>query len=42
MPNLKEKVLNCFKAAAVATGATLKFEWVCNIGECCIGVWFRP
>lgn len=28
MPNLKEKVLNCFKAAALATGAEMKFEWV--------------
>jgi len=28
MPNLKEKVLNCFKAASLATGATLKFEWI--------------
>jgi len=28
MPNLKEKILNCFKAAETATGATLKFEWI--------------
>lgn len=28
MPNLKEKVLNCFKAAELATGATLTYEWV--------------
>lgn len=31
MPNLKEKVLNCFKAAETATGATLKYEWVCSV-----------
>lgn len=31
MPNLKEKVLNCFKAAEIATGASLKYEWVCII-----------
>jgi amidohydrolase len=24
---IKEKVLNCFKGAAMATGATLKYEW---------------
>jgi len=28
MPNLKEKVLNCFKAAELATGTKLKYEWI--------------
>jgi amidohydrolase len=27
LAELKEKVLNCFKGAATATGATLKYEW---------------
>jgi len=28
MPLLKEKVLNCFKAAALATGTKLDYEWI--------------
>ena len=27
LEELKDKVLNCFKGAAIATGATLKYRW---------------